>query len=97
MICRLQFFYSCGRSSPVWKVKEGKAPSEERQRTAELAKPRRLHPDFQPEKPVQTVISSAAKYAQASEHVQKLATPRPRPEGPFRPPQWPVNMKRFTL
>lgn len=40
---------------------------------------------------VQTVVSKAAKSCTPSLHVEQLAKPKQRPEGPFRDPQWKVE------
>lgn len=39
---------------------------------------------------VQTIVSNAAKTCIPSEHIESLAKPKERPNGPFRDPEWTV-------
>lgn len=89
---RRQFYYSCGRESPIWAVHSGAKECEERPRTTALAGHRPYHPEFQGERPIQSVVTSAARTTKASEHINNLATPKRRQEGPFREAQWPVSI-----
>ncbi|KAK3096208.1 hypothetical protein FSP39_024490 [Pinctada imbricata] len=86
-----QYLYSCGRDTPIWKVTDGAKSASERPRTKQLAEHRPPHPEFQPAKPIETIIPTNALSASASERLQALASPKRRSEGPFRPPQWPVS------
>ncbi|XP_061171605.1 sperm microtubule associated protein 2-like isoform X1 [Saccostrea echinata] len=85
-----QFFYSCGRESPIWTVTKGAKSAGERPRTNQLAAHRPPVKEFQPARQIETIIPGPALTASASERLQALATPKNRSEGPFRPPQWPV-------
>ena len=89
---RKQFYYSCGRESPIWVVHSGAKQCEERPRTTALAGHRPYHPDFQGERPIQSIVSAAARTTKASDHVNNLAVPKKRLEGPFREAQWPVSV-----
>ena len=89
---RKQFYYSCGRESPIWAVHSGAKQCEERPRTTALAGHRPYHPDFQGERPIQSIVSAAARTTKASDHVNNLAVPKKRLEGPFREAQWPVSV-----
>ena len=40
---------------------------------------------------VQTIVSDASKNCTPSEHTNRLAVPKQRPEGPFRDPEWTVQ------
>ncbi|XP_076461201.1 sperm microtubule associated protein 2-like isoform X2 [Babylonia areolata] len=86
-----QFYFSCGRASPIWTVPGGATQCSERPRTTQLAEHRKYHSEFQGERPVQSVVSAAARLTKASDHVTNLALPKSRPDGPFRDPQWPVS------
>ncbi|OWF51412.1 testicular haploid expressed gene protein-like isoform X2 [Mizuhopecten yessoensis] len=88
---RPQFLFSCGRSSPIWTVQKGALSAGDRPRTQNLAYPRPPHREFQPSRQVETIIAGSALSAAASERIQSLSTPKDRPHGPFRPPQWPVT------
>ncbi|XP_052773156.1 testicular haploid expressed gene protein-like isoform X2 [Mya arenaria] len=85
-----QFKYSCGRQSPIWATKSMPSGGGDREYTSELAKHKRPHRDFKPEKPIQTTIPHAALKAEATERLLTLSTPKPRPDGPFREPDWEV-------
>ncbi|KAK7110187.1 sperm microtubule associated protein 2-like isoform X2 [Littorina saxatilis] len=86
-----QFFYSCGRVTPIWPVSRGAMGSNERPRTTTLAGHRPYHADFKDERPIQSVVSAAARTTRPNEHISSLAMPKKRSEGPFRAPQWPVS------
>lgn len=88
--CRSQFFYSCGRNSPIWTVTQGAKSAGERPRTNQLATHRNPVREFQPARQIETIIPGPALSASASERLQTLATPKNRSEGPFRDPKWPV-------
>ncbi|XP_011440441.1 testicular haploid expressed gene protein-like isoform X3 [Crassostrea angulata] len=86
-----QFFYSCGRNSPIWTVTQGAKSAGERPRTNQLATHRNPVREFQPARQIETIIPGPALSASASERLQTLATPKNRSEGPFRDPKWPVT------
>ncbi|XP_048744397.1 testicular haploid expressed gene protein-like isoform X2 [Ostrea edulis] len=86
-----QFFYSCGRNSPIWCVTKGAKSAEDRPRTNQLAAHKNPVREFQPARQIETIIPGPALSASASERLQSLAAPKNRPEGPFRHPQWPVT------
>lgn len=86
-----QYLFSCGRSSPIWTVQKGALSAGDRPRTQTLANPRPPHRDFQPSRQVESIIPNGALSASASERIHTLATPKERPNGPFRSPQWPVS------
>ncbi|XP_069139448.1 sperm microtubule associated protein 2-like isoform X2 [Argopecten irradians] len=88
---RPQYLFSCGRSSPIWTVQKGALSAGDRPRTQTLANPRPPHRDFQPSRQVESIIPNGALSASASERIHTLATPKERPNGPFRSPQWPVS------
>ncbi|XP_033755955.1 testicular haploid expressed gene protein-like isoform X4 [Pecten maximus] len=88
---RPQYLFSCGRSSPIWTVQKGALSAGDRPRTQSLANPRPPHKEFQPSRQVESIIPGGALSASASERIHTLATPKERPNGPFRPPQWPVT------
>ncbi|ESO96959.1 hypothetical protein LOTGIDRAFT_214487 [Lottia gigantea] len=84
-----QFVYSCGRSSPITAAPP--VQSAERPRTNQLATHKNPHPEFEPSKEIQTIVSTAAMKASASERIEGLANPKNRPVGPFREPEWLVS------
>ncbi|KAL3864484.1 hypothetical protein ACJMK2_006163 [Sinanodonta woodiana] len=93
---RPQFKYSCGRSSPIWAVSRAAQSCGEMPRTETLAKHKEVHPEYIPEKPVIREVTQSALLVSASDRVQQLATPKKRPEGPFREPGWPVTYAAKT-
>ena len=50
-----------------------------------MAEPKRHHRDFEPSKPVYSIVSKGAKSANASERVQTLAKPKEYTELPIKP------------
>lgn len=54
--------------------------------------PRPPHNEFQPSRQVETIIPTHALSANATERLQYLSTPKRRPEGPFREPEWAVSV-----
>nr|XP_022341435.1 testicular haploid expressed gene protein-like isoform X3 [Crassostrea virginica] len=86
-----QFFYSCGRNSPIWAVTKGAKSAGERTRTLQLAAHRNPVKEFQGARQIETIIPAPALSATASERLQALAAPKNRSEGPFREPTWPVT------
>lgn len=91
-LCRSQFFYSCGRNSPIWAVTKGAKSAGERTRTLQLAAHRNPVKEFQGARQIETIIPAPALSATASERLQALAAPKNRSEGPFREPTWPVRV-----
>ncbi|XP_013385150.1 testicular haploid expressed gene protein-like isoform X2 [Lingula anatina] len=88
---RRSFAYSCGRVSPIWELSEAAKQCEERPRTSNLSRPKSVHPDFQGEREIATIIPKPAlTHAKCTERLEFLARPKSRKEGPFREPQWPV-------
>lgn len=63
----------------------------DRPRTTALAEHQPCHKDYQPEKPIQSIVTEAALNARPSVRIQSLAAPKDRPEGPFRSPEWAVS------
>eukprot|EP00918_Siedleckia_nematoides_P067453 GHVU01146862.1.p1 GENE.GHVU01146862.1~~GHVU01146862.1.p1 ORF type:complete len:338 (+),score=18.65 GHVU01146862.1:334-1347(+) len=93
---RDNFLFSCGRSSPIWSVHDAAKSARQRSATnrlGQLAKSKNAPPDFIPNKGVQTIITQSALCAQLTPHLAKLSEPRPRPEGPYRDPQWNVSQE----
>lgn len=88
---RHQHVFSCGRSSPIWGVR-GYDGYEATPRLGQLSSPKTPHNDFVPNRMVQTQIPTNALHARASGRIESLATPKNRPDGPFREPQWPVAL-----
>ncbi|CAI7993362.1 Testicular haploid expressed gene protein-like [Geodia barretti] len=88
---REQFVYSCGRCSPIWRVRQDAIICPQRPRTASLAQSKRTHRLYIPAREVQTVVSRAAKGCTASEHTERLAKAKEKAEGPFREPQSQVS------
>ncbi|XP_064631746.1 sperm microtubule associated protein 2-like [Lineus longissimus] len=88
---RPQHVFSCGRSSPIWGVKEysGYEPTP---RLEQLSTSKPPHSDFVPNRMVQTQIPIHALNGKSTSRLEALATPKNRPEGPFREPQWPVAL-----
>lgn len=93
-----QYSYSCGRESPIWGVTKHAMSCGERPHTQQLARHKTPHPEFLPEKPVQTPVPPAALKTVPSERLIALANPKERPEGPFRSPTWevPDNVKNAS-
>ena len=87
---RKQFLYSCGRASSIWLVDESAKKCPDRERTAYLAVPKSTHQNFQLLRDVETIIPPAALKTKPSERLESLASPKQRPEGPFREPTWSV-------
>ncbi|XP_055956007.1 testicular haploid expressed gene protein-like [Patella vulgata] len=83
---RAQFFYSCGRTSPLT-VPE-KVQGAERPRTTMLAAHKSPHLTA---REIQTIIPPPALKAKTSERVEALAHPKDRPVGPYRESQWIVS------
>lgn len=71
--------YAIGRSSPVWNIRRAALNMEPSNRLINLSEPKKSHPDYAPGKPVQTVISRAAKRATASDRLEILANPENLP------------------
>ena len=63
----------------MWNVKRGALTKEPSGRIMDLCKPKKTHPHYVPGKPVQTVISHAAKRASASDRLETLANPKNLP------------------
>ena len=49
---RYQFVFGCGRSSPIWRPSKAAMTALDRPRTANLARPKLPHPDYQPPRQV---------------------------------------------
>ena len=79
-----------GGSSSIWEVSDAAKSAEERQRTNELAKPKKLHSQYTPRKPIPTPVSSSAKKAQASTRTEQLARPKSRKDKELRDPEWTI-------
>ena len=88
---REAYIFSCGRSSPIWHVSEAAKTAEEREKSLQLATPKRAHPQYQPEREVPWIISESAKRAVTSAHVERLARPKTRQDGLIREPTWRVS------
>ncbi|KAK0051975.1 testicular haploid expressed protein [Biomphalaria pfeifferi] len=88
---RIEFVYSCGRSSPIWSVPNSALNSTATPRVLNLSQHKPYHPRFQPEKSLPWEVPEPAKKAKASERVEQLASPKARPEGPFREPTWQIT------
>ncbi|XP_041368423.1 testicular haploid expressed gene protein-like isoform X2 [Gigantopelta aegis] len=86
-----QFLYSCGRASSVWLVDEAAKKCPERERTEQLAAPKGTHQNFQLLRDVHTIVAPAALKTKPTERLETLASPKQRPEGPFREPTWSVT------
>ncbi len=93
---RPNFVFSCGRSSPIWNVSGGARNAGDRPRTEDLSRAKALHNEFLANRPVQTTIPPAALRAQSTSRLENLASPKSRPEGPFRAPDWPVSPSFYT-
>lgn len=63
----------------------------ERPRTASLAAPKCLHPQYELSRPIISIVSEGVKTYQATPHIEALATPKKRLGGPFRDPIWVVS------
>ena len=83
--------FGCGRSSPIWHVSEAAKTAEERERTLQLAQPKKTHSLYQPERCVAWPVSAGARRAVASARVEHLARPKSRNDGLLRDPMWRVS------
>ena len=72
-------------------VSEAAKTAEEREKSLQLATPKRAHPQYQPEREVPWIISESAKRAVTSAHVERLARPKTRQDGLIREPTWRVS------
>ena len=63
----------------------------DRPRTASLAVPKHLHPQYELSCPIISIISEGVKTYQATPRIETLATPKIRLGGPFRDPIWAVS------
>ena len=88
---RAQHEYSCGRCSPIWHVSEAAMRCDDRPRTASLATPKRLHPQYEPSGPIISIVTDGVKSYQATPQIELLATPKKKLDGPFRDPVWIVS------
>jgi hypothetical protein len=69
-------------------VNEGAKTAEERERTMNLAHPKKNHPHYQHEKSCIWPVSSAARRTSPSPRVERLARPKTRSDGLHREPTW---------
>jgi hypothetical protein len=94
-ICRPNFLFSCGRSSPIWIIPQSAKEPIENPYLESLSRPKPVHQQYLPCRGVETIIPRSALNARVTDRLATLATPRERPEGPFRDPIWPVSMLTF--
>ncbi|XP_002738421.1 sperm microtubule associated protein 2-like [Saccoglossus kowalevskii] len=64
------------RPTPIWPVSRSAQKASASERVETLASPKQKHPDYKPERAVETRVSDSAKSAQASGRLQKLAEPK---------------------
>ena len=88
---RAAYIFSCGRSSPIWSVREAAKTAEEREYTLRLSLPKKAHPQYQPEREVPWPVSKTARRAVSSTRVEQLSRPKTREDGPVRESAWRVS------
>ena len=62
-----------------------------RPRTSSLAIPKGLHPQYEPNRSIISVITNGVKTYQATPRIESLSTPKKRIGGPFQLPIWVVS------
>lgn len=91
---RAMFEFSCGRSSPIQEpTTAAKSAQVTKERTLQLAQPKKEHGSYENNREVQTIPTKAAMIARPTERLEQLAEAKRRPTGPFREPEWPVAPK----
>ncbi|XP_066911187.1 sperm microtubule associated protein 2-like isoform X1 [Clytia hemisphaerica] len=73
------------RPTPIWLVSQGAKSANASGRVQSLAEPKRHHRDFEPSKPVYSIVSNAAKSASANERIETLAKAKSYQELPIKP------------
>ncbi|XP_070555357.1 sperm microtubule associated protein 2-like isoform X2 [Ptychodera flava] len=68
--------YQGDRPSPIWPVSKSAQKGSASERVQVLSEHKKLHREFQTERPVHTTVSSGAKSAEASDRVTHLALPK---------------------
>jgi len=70
-----KYQFSCGRSSPIWKVSSAAQYAVSSDRIENLAKPKEYHKNFLPDRPIKTVFNKSAGQSAAApnERLEALA------------------------
>jgi len=63
----------------------------DRPRTASLATPKHFHPQYEPSRPIISIVTDEVKRYQATPRIESLASPKIKLDGPFRDPIWVVS------
>lgn len=71
-----QFRFSCGRSSPVWKVTQAARHAVSSPRIDILSRPKQFHVQFIGDRPVRTIVSRGAAKAMTTERLESLSRPK---------------------
>lgn len=89
--CVIRRMDGTGRSSPIWEISNAAMHAEERPRTNELARPKKVHGEYEALKTLPTSVSKNSKRARASTRIEKLALPKSRKDIEIRDPKWAVS------
>lgn len=85
--------FTIGRASPIWAIKKGRMKPNNR--LVQLSQPKQLHPDYQPCKSTETLVTSSARSAACSSRLDMLSEPKKRTELP--PREWKIGKSPLTV